>query len=210
MLRDPVDLVLSFYPYEHLNLSQDLSCLSSNDSNDSMDTCKQMWEGGNIKSWIMLDNFMVRNILGLDRLLVSHSGVTEHHVEEVIGIISHNFDIVLLLDELNETESRAMLALKLGWNLSAAPIPKVRPLDVNKGVYEHINLSENLLQRLKSRLRADYMLYEHLKKLPVSLRGRQANFNFTILADGVEVSTSKGKQKGKGGGKRKGSRKNRN
>jgi hypothetical protein len=119
-------------------------------------------------SWIIIDNYFVRTLLGEPGLQIPPGQVTDQHVQEVITKL-HAFDIVMLLEELDDP-GPAMLNSTLGWTKMPAP------QNQNHGNHrDGQQVSDEDIAFITTSTRMDQMLYEYWKNIPVEERGMTSN-----------------------------------
>lgn len=155
-LRDPMSRVISSARYDNVNVSRVIECIRSGGS--SCDP--QQWH---FHRWIFFDNYQTRILLGKEGLKIPPRGVTEHHAQQVISMLSR-FDIVTFVEELAD-KTPNMFKNTLGWWDTTLLHEREHANEKEEQVFTNEEFS--YIEELN---RVDRIVYDHFRLLPVDSR----------------------------------------
>jgi len=108
MLREPAQFVQSFYDFENLDFQLDKQCRLTGNG------CDQMYEKQGVHSWLVLDNYFIRMLLGHRAESIKMGGIKKKHAQKAIKMLK-KFDLVTAIEQLDD-KGAELLKDKLGWS----------------------------------------------------------------------------------------------
>lgn len=173
-LRDPVKLAVSWINHEmqkgHIENASSVATWhqQGNDCKETVELVECPGQPiGKLPSWLILDNFMVRFLLGTEGMQIPPGQVTEDHADRVIKILS-KFEVVGIVEELYQRSHRELFQDELGWKV---PIKGRRASRANHRAHSITQFPESFLAYVRETTKMDAKVYEHFKNLPLKQRG---------------------------------------
>lgn len=154
MLREPEELITSFFDFQLPHYHDFLRCLGANNCDPISPGNVDHWMGRN--AWIFMDNFVVRVLLGQEGMKVPIGGITLDHWQAAVDRLS-KFRIVAFVEDLSKYATADMFKNKLSWHAG------VLTTHANP-TRDRANLTDDEIALIRNRTAYDKKLYDHFRR----------------------------------------------